>query len=190
MKPNIDETLSWYVVRTAPQQEAKAAENIRLAGFNVYFPRRRVELQHKRTKTFLVKERPLMFGYLFVGLPKVAPFGFVRACDGVECFLGVDGRPARVNAGAIQSLLDDEINMKHDDTRAARIHRKEEATSKKATVKMQFPTGESICVLEGPFASLHGIVEEVTSQGYIKALVGIFGRMTPVEFEPSQVMVA
>lgn len=37
-----------------------------------------------------------------------------------------------------------------------------------------------------PFAKFGGIVEEVTKAGRIIALIELFGRMTPVEFEAGQ----
>ncbi|CAN7354618.1 hypothetical protein LJR231_002052 [Phyllobacterium sp. LjRoot231] len=78
--------------------------------------------------------------------------------------------------------------MQFDDTRAARIHRKEGAKSKKATTEMRFPKGGSIWVANSmnPFVSFGGTIQEVTRSGRIKALLDIFGRMTPVEFEAGQ----
>ena len=81
-----------------------------------------------------------------------------------------------------------EVDMQFDDTRAARIHRNEEAKSKKAATEMRFPKGESIWVIDpgNPFVSFGGTVEQVTKAGRIKALVDIFGRLTPVEFDAGQ----
>jgi transcriptional antiterminator NusG len=78
--------------------------------------------------------------------------------------------------------------MQFDDTRAARLHRKEEAKSRKAKTESEFPPGRSIFVTErgNPFATFGGVVDEVTNAGRVIALIDIFGRMTPVEFEPRQ----
>jgi transcription termination/antitermination protein NusG len=78
--------------------------------------------------------------------------------------------------------------MKFDDTRSARIHCKEKARSKKAKTESVFSPGRSIFVTErgNPFATFGGVVDEVTNAGRVIALIDIFGRLTPVEFEPKQ----
>lgn len=47
--------------------------------------------------------------------------------------------------------------------------------------------GDSVKVIEGPFTSFVGTVEQVTDKGKIKVQVSIFGRPTPVELDSSQV---
>jgi transcriptional antiterminator NusG len=50
-----------------------------------------------------------------------------------------------------------------------------------------FSEGDSVKVIEGPFASFVGIVENISEKGKVKVQVSIFGRPTPVELEFSQV---
>lgn len=50
-----------------------------------------------------------------------------------------------------------------------------------------FSEGDSVKVIEGPFASFVGIVETISEKGKVKVQVSIFGRPTPVELEFSQV---
>jgi len=189
MKAAIDKNKHWYVVRTNVKREAKAGDSIRKAGYDTYLPRRRVEVQHKRTNALLVKESPLMPRYLFVGMPRMnADFYRLRNCDGVECILGVDGRPLAIPSKQVEDIFLAEIDMKFDDTRAARVHRKEEAATEKENTERQFPSGQSVFVNErgNPFATFGGIVEEVTRSGKVVALIELFGRMTPVTFEARQ----
>ncbi|SFJ54739.1 Transcription antitermination factor NusG [Phyllobacterium sp. CL33Tsu] len=189
MKAAIDTDKHWYVVRTTVKGEEKACVNIRKAGFDTYFPRRRVEVQHRRTKTYVVKEQPLMPRYLFVGFaPRNVNFYAVRESDGVECILGVDGRPILIPSKDVEKIFLAEVDLKFDDTKAARIHRKEEAKTEKETTLMRYPAGASVFVtdLVSPFATFGGIVDEVTKAGRIIALIDLFGRLTPVEFEPRQ----
>lgn len=185
----IDKEKHWFVVRTTVKGEEKAFENIRKAGYDTYYPRRRIEVQHRRTKTYVVKEEALMPRYLFVGQPKLNPdFYRLRNCDGVEGVLGVDGRPIRISHKSVNDIYLAEIEMDFDDTRAARIHRKEELESAKDNTKREFPAGRSVFVTDqgSPFATFGGVVEEVTKSGKVIALMELFGRMTAVQFDGKQ----
>lgn len=187
MRANLSADKDWYVARTNIRSEAKADANLRNAGFETYLPMVRFERVNKRTHIVHTFERPLMSRYLFVAFPRHAKhFGFARACEGVERILGdVDDHPIPVPFALVKGLFIAEINLEFDDTRAARIHRKEEARTKKETVAMRFFAGSEWLVTEGPFSSFRAEVENVTSAGLVRVLINIFGRMTPVEIEPT-----
>jgi transcriptional antiterminator NusG len=59
--------------------------------------------------------------------------------------------------------------------------------NKKKRSSTIFSSGDSVKVIEGPFASFVGTVEAVSANGKLKVNVSIFGRPTPVELEDSQV---
>jgi transcriptional antiterminator NusG len=54
--------------------------------------------------------------------------------------------------------------------------------------KMTFEQGETVKVIDGPFAEFNGTIEEVKPEkGKVKVLISIFGRATPVELDFIQV---
>ena len=65
----------------------------------------------------------------------------------------------------------------------------EEATSQpKKQVSVEYEIGDQVKVLEGPFASFHGVVDELDfDKQKVKVSVSIFGRATPVELDFEQV---
>ncbi len=58
---------------------------------------------------------------------------------------------------------------------------------KKPKTSISFTEGETVKVIEGPFANFVGTIEAVNEKGKIKVNVSIFGRPTPVELDFSQV---
>jgi transcriptional antiterminator NusG len=54
--------------------------------------------------------------------------------------------------------------------------------------KVQYDEGDTVRVIDGPFANFNGTIEEVNPEkGRVKVLVSIFGRSTPVELDFMQV---
>ena len=63
------------------------------------------------------------------------------------------------------------------------------ATATKKPVEVaDFDEGDSVMVVDGPFATLHATITEINAEAQrVKALVEIFGRETPVELSFSQI---
>jgi transcriptional antiterminator NusG len=63
-----------------------------------------------------------------------------------------------------------------------------EAKKSEAPKVVDFAVGESVTVMDGPFATLPATINEINAEGQrLKVLVSIFGRETPVELSFSQV---
>jgi transcriptional antiterminator NusG len=101
-------------------------------------------------------------------------YHLVKNTPKVTGFLGSSGKPQPIS-----------------DAEAARIlHTKDEAAlaAPKTKVSVDYEIGDSVKVLDGPFASFNGIVEELDfDRSRVKVSVSIFGRATPVELEFEQV---
>ena len=85
------------------------------------------------------------------------------------------------------------VNGKPQAIPDAQAHRmldtKEEAAAQpKHKIKVDYEIGDAVKVLDGPFASFNGVVEELDfDRARVKVSVSIFGRATPVELEFEQV---
>ncbi|WP_309601422.1 transcription termination/antitermination protein NusG [Sphingomonas sp.] len=101
-------------------------------------------------------------------------YHLVKNTPKVTGFLGPNGKPQAIS-----------------EAEAARIlSTREEAASAapKQKVKVDYEIGDNVKVLDGPFASFNGIVEELDfDRSRVKVSVSIFGRATPVELEFEQV---
>src|SRR3546814_8259657 len=76
------------------------------------------------------------------------------------------------------------------DKEAARMlnSKEEAAAAPKTQIKVDYEIGDAVKVLEGPFASFNGTVEELDfDKAKVKVSVSIFGRATPVELDFEQV---
>ena len=101
-------------------------------------------------------------------------YHLVKNTPKVTGFLGSMGKPQPIS-----------------DAEAARIlNTKDEAAKAepKARISVDYEIGDAVKVLDGPFASFNGVVEELDfEKSRVKVSVSIFGRATPVELEFEQV---
>lgn len=190
---------NWYAIQTNPKCEFRAERSIRSAGFGVYLPRKRIERRHKRTKKWLLTTLCLIPRYLFVQMPKVDPDWFaLRKCDGVHSVMGFQGNPLPIkrtflhadkNTGEliysdhpVERLIEMQDRLEFDDTREAKIRRREIGRNERETITMRFPVGTRVRAKNGPFKAFGGMVTNINARGEVEAMIELFGRMTPVEF--------
>lgn len=171
--------LRWYIVHVYSgfENKVKAALEERISNFSspkkfgeVLVPTEEVvELVKGKRRTSARKFYP---GYLLVRMElDDETWHIVNDTAKVTGFLGGRDKPT--------PLTDEE---------ADRIINRMEAGKNKPQPKYFFEEGDEVRVIDGPFASFNGTVEEVNQEkGKIKVLVTIFGRSTPVELEFVQV---
>lgn len=103
-------------------------------------------------------------------------YHLVKNTPKVTGFLGSSGKPQPIS-----------------ETEAARIlnTKEEAAAAPKTRVRVDYEIGDQVKVLDGPFASFNGVVEELDfDRSRVKVSVSIFGRATPVELDFEQVELA
>jgi transcriptional antiterminator NusG len=148
-------------------------ENLRSYVGRIIVPtKKRIELRNGKRVEVQKVEMP---GYVFLELeahPEI--FSLVTKIPGVTTFLGDDmgeGKPTPLAEEDIQNLL-------------GAIE--EKGQKPKATINNK--VGDQVKVTEGGFANFIGVVEEIDEdRGQLKVRVSIFGRMTSVTLEASQV---
>lgn len=188
--------MSWFVVRTNIKAEGKAERNLRTAGFGTYLPAMKIERQHKRTKAWIEKTLWLMPRYLFVEVPAAgANWMKLRQCQGVESILGASNgagevAPFPVPDAMVARLIELQADMAFDDTRAAKVRRKEIGRNRRETTSMRFPVGSRVRAKDGPFAAFRGMVTNVNAKGEVEAMIEIFGRLTPATFQTDNLELA
>ena len=123
----------------------------------------------------VTSDRKFFPGYVLAKLSmNDVVYHLVKNTPKVTGFLGSMGKPQPIS-----------------DAEAARILNTREEAAKaepKARISVDYEIGDSVKVLDGPFASFNGLVEELDfERGRVKVGVSIFGRATPVELEFEQV---
>ncbi len=119
-------------------------------------------------------KRNVFPGYVLVRMDLTdESWSVVRNTPGVTGFVGHGHNPSPLSLDEVEGIL------------APRPAKKGE----KPEIKMvDFEIGESVTVMDGPFATLPASISEIMpEQAKLKVLVSIFGRETPVELSFAQV---
>ncbi len=183
----------WYVVHSYAGYENKVKTNLesRIQSldmeeyiFQVEVPTEEV-VEIKNGKRQQV-QRKVFPGYILVRMDlNDESWGAVRNTPGVTGFVGATSRPSPLS-------LDEVVNILAPATRkAATVAQggKSAASGDKPRVEVvDYQVGESVTVMDGPFATLPATISEIDPvHQKLHVLVSIFGRETPVELAFSQV---
>ncbi|GAA2135525.1 transcription termination/antitermination protein NusG [Actinomadura napierensis] len=176
----------WYVVHSYAGYENRVKTNIETRTqtlnmedyiFQIEVPQHEVT-EIKGGKRQKVNEKVLP-GYILVRMELTdESWAAVRNTPGVTGFVGLLNKPSPLSLDEVANLLAPE--PEEGVTKA-----KEQA---KVAATVDFEVGESVTVMDGPFATLPATVNEINAeQQKLKVLVSIFGRETPVELSFNQV---
>jgi transcriptional antiterminator NusG len=174
----------WYVVHSYAGYENRVKTNLesRIQSLNMEDYIFQIEVpvhqvtEIKGGKRQQVQEKVLP-GYILVRMDLTdESWAVVRNTPGVTGFVGLSSRPSPLQLSEVAGLLAPEPEPGTKQAEAARP----------STV--EFEVGESVTVMDGPFATLPATVNEVNPDTQkLKVLVSIFGRETPVELSFDQV---
>ena len=187
----------WYVVHSYAGYENKVKTNLETRVqtldvedyiFQVEVPTEEVtEIKNGQRKQV---QRKVLPGYILVRMElNDQSWGAVRNTPGVTGFVGATSKPSALTIDeVVKFLLPRTEAAKPAGSGRAGAAAGGSAGSGKATVEVDFEVGESVTVMDGPFATLPATISEVNVDAQkVKVLVSIFGRETPVELAFSQV---
>jgi transcription termination/antitermination protein NusG len=176
----------WYVIHSYAGYENRVKTNLesRITSLNMEDYIFQIEVpthlvtEIKSGKKQVVNEKVLP-GYILVRMELTdESWAVVRNTPGVTGFVGLSSKPSPLPLGEVASLL---APPPAEGSPAAQA-----AAAKKTSP--EYEPGESVTVMDGPFATLPATVNEVNSVTQkLKVLVSIFGRETPVELSFDQV---
>jgi len=185
----------WYVVHSYAGYENKVKANLETRVqtldvedyiFQVEVPTEEVtEIKNGQRKQV---QRKVLPGYILVRMDlNDQSWGAVRNTPGVTGFVGATSKPSPLTHDDVIKFLLPRVEPKQ----AAASGKTADVASGaggKAAVEVDFEVGESVTVMDGPFATLPATISEVNVDAQkLKVLVSIFGRETPVELAFSQV---
>ena len=175
-----EQNRKWYVVRAISGKERKVQQYLEseISRLNmediiskVLIPIEKVYQVRNGKK--ISKERNIYPGYILIEaiLTGEVPH-IVKGIPGVIGFLGTKGEPNPIRQAEVNRILG----------------KVDELAEQGEGVNIPFIVGETVTVIDGPFNSFSGIIEEINEEKKrLKVMVKIFGRKTPLELGFMQV---
>jgi len=170
----------WYVIRAVSGNEKKVKQYIeseinRLGLMDyvsqVLIPTEKVYQIRKGKK--ISKERNYFPGYVLIEAQLTGEIPhIIKNVPGVLGFLGSQGEPVPLRQVEVNRILG----------------KVDELAEQGEEMTVPFMIGETVTVVDGPFNSFSGVIEEINEEKKkLKVMVKIFGRKTPVELSFMQV---
>ena len=163
----------WYVLHTYSGYENKVKKTIETRVealdlgdrvFEIVVPTtEEIEIRNSQRHTVQRKTFP---GYVLVRMTMDDDTWYaLRNTPGVTGFVSVNNKPVPLQEAEVQSIL-------------------QGMTTEAPKVKLSFQPGDTVRIIDGPFADFRGEIDEINQEkGKIKVLVSFFGRETPVELD-------
>jgi transcriptional antiterminator NusG len=186
----------WYVVHTYSGMENRVKGNLenRITSLNmedyifeIIVPTEEVA-EIKNGQRRMVK-RTVLPGYVLVRMDLTdESWSTVRHTPSVTGFVGHSQKPVPLSLEEVEKMLAPAVVAAAEAAAAETGGATAKTPAKKKVEVADFGVGDSVMVVDGPFATLHATITEINADAQrIKALVEIFGRETPVELSFSQI---
>ncbi|MFF0265093.1 transcription termination/antitermination protein NusG [Kribbella sp. NPDC004536] len=186
----------WYVVHTYSGMENRVKGNLenRINSLNmedyifeIIVPTEEVA-EIKNGQRRMVK-RTVLPGYVLVRMDLTdESWSTVRHTPSVTGFVGNSQKPVPLSLEEVEKMLAPAVVAAAEAAAAEAGAAPAKTAAKKKVEVADFGVGDSVMVVDGPFATLHATVTEINAEAQrIKALVEIFGRETPVELSFNQI---
>lgn len=174
--------LKWYVVRSISGKEKKVKEQMETEFSRLGMTDQVAQILLPIEKIYQIKngkkvskERNLYPGYVFIEANLVGEIPHI-----IKNMTNVIGFLTDKKGGDPIPLRQNEVNKM--------LGRVDELAGGEAEVNIPFVVGESVKVIDGPFNSFSGVIEEINQEKKkLKVMVKIFGRKTPLELSYMQV---
>ncbi|HLG98561.1 MAG TPA: transcription termination/antitermination protein NusG [Bryobacteraceae bacterium] len=177
--PPVDESKNWYIIHTYSGFEQKVADSLRSRaqafGFSdkigqILIPTE--EVMELRAGKKVTSKRLLYPGYVLVQMEMNDQLWHeVKNTPRVTGFVGGGNSPVPLSSDEVNSIL-----------------YRQQTSAKTPRPKMNFERGETVKIIDGPFANFSGKVDEINAErNTLRVMVTIFGRSTPVELDFLQV---
>ena len=170
---------NWYIIQSHSSFENKVAQEIKEEASKANISDKIEEIivpthditEVKRGKRVQRKKKYFPGYVLLKSEMDNKIYHMIKSLKKVSGFLGTKGTPIPVSEKEIEKIL-------------GQI--KDGVVQPKSG--MEYNVGEKVQVIDGPFASFSGLVEDIDEDKLrLKVSVSIFGRPTPVDLEYSQV---
>jgi len=178
----------WYILHTYSGYENKIEKTIRsLIESGDIDPAIVIDIKVPIEEVVEVKDgkkrnitKKFLPGYILIEM-ELPDLGWKATCSAIRKIQGVTGfvgtpsgvRPQPISSDEAKAILQKAGELKGE---------------KSPRIKQSFAIGESVKIIDGPFDSFTGTIEEVNAEkNKLRVMVGIFGRSTPVEVDLLQV---
>ena len=175
-----EQVKKWYVIRAISGSEKKVKiyleSEISRLNLEDYISKILIPFEkvyQVRNGKKISKERNLYPGYVLIEATLVGEVPhIIKNVPNVIGFLGTKGEPIPMRQSEVNRILG----------------KVDELAEQGEEVNVPFIVGESVTVIDGPFNSFSGIIEEINEEKKkLKVMVKIFGRKTPLELGFMQV---
>jgi transcriptional antiterminator NusG len=180
----------WFVVHSYAGYENRVKTNLesRIASLNMEDYIFQVEVPMEEVVEIKSGQRKVVSrtkfpGYVLVRMDLTdESWGAVRHTPGVTGFVGHGHTPSPLSVEEVVAILAPAPEKKPGVPAAAG------SSAPTEILVADFSVGDSVTVVDGPFATLHATISEINAEGQkVTGLVEIFGRETPVELAFSQI---